>query len=81
MIHEETELMGVGSWRFMREKEKLQGQSRSLSFSQFIRTSICTSLALVSPAMRYGIIPAKVIRARAWLRRICACKCQRHTAL
>lgn len=38
---------------------------------QFIRTSIWTSLALVSPAIRYGIIPANVIKARAWLRSSC----------
>lgn len=86
MIHEATELMGEGSWRFSRERkcgDKVLALAPFLFLfpSQFIRTSICTSLALVSPAIRYGIIPAKVISARAWLRSICVYKCMTHIGM
>lgn len=57
-------------WGCKTERRRLR--ETALSLAQFIRTSIWTSLALVSPAMRYGIIPAKVISARAWLRSSCA---------
>lgn len=57
-------MMEWGQWATA-AREVLSGEF------QFIRTSIWTSLALVSPAIRYGIIPANVIRARALLRSSC----------
>ena len=45
---------------------------------QFIRTSICTSRAFVSPGSRYGIRPANMIKARACERSVTR-NCRQHT--
>ena len=41
--------------------------------NQFINTSICTSLAFVSPGNLYGNMPANIMSVFAWLRNMFKC--------